>query len=286
MTPTRNNRGIAHENGSVESRDGHLKGRIGQELLLRGSSDFATIADYRRFVAEQISRHNARRRQELAIEMPHLKSLPERKTTDYDQAVVVVTSSGGFTLRKIFYTAPSTYIGHRLQARLYDERVECYLGGSHAFTLPRGRAPANGKGGHGHVVDYRHVIYSLRRKPQALANLVYRDQLFPRVAYARTWQAISTVLDQRTVSLSRRAFHSHSAAITSAEQLYRRWFGYRAHAYQVKRRDSACGAKPDPAQCRAGEAFGKRFRNGIAERLPRNHRGSTELTVTRLLIQT
>lgn len=198
MTPTRNNRGIAHENGSVESRNGHLKNRISQALLLRGSSDFATIDDYRRFVAEQISRHNARRRQELAIEMPHLKSLPERKTTDYDQAVVVVTSSGGFTLRKVFYTAPSTYIGHRLQVRLYDERVECYLGGSHAFTLPRGRAPANGKGGHGHVVDYRHVIHSLRRKPQALANLVYRDQLFPRVAYARTWQAVSTALDQRT----------------------------------------------------------------------------------------
>ena len=197
MTPTRNNRGIAHENGSVESRNGHLKDRIEQALLLRGSPDFATIDDYRRFVAEQISRHNALRRQELTVEMPHLKALPERKTTDYDDAVVVVTSSGGFTLRKVFYTAPSTYIGHRLRVRLYDERLECYLGASHAFTLPRGRAPAGGKGPHGHVADYRHVIHSLRRKPQALANLVYRDQLFPRAAYARAWQAVSTALDQR-----------------------------------------------------------------------------------------
>lgn len=197
MTPTRNNRGIAHENGSVESRNGHLKDRISQALLLRGSCDFATLDDYRRFVAEQISRHNALHRQDLAVEMPHLKALPERRTTDYDDAVVVVTSSGGFILRKVFYTAPSTYIGHRLRVRLYDERLECYLGTSHAFTLPRGRAPLSGKGPHGHVADYRHVIHSLRRKPQALANLVYRDQLFPRAAYARAWQAVSTALDQR-----------------------------------------------------------------------------------------
>jgi hypothetical protein len=32
----------------------------------------------------------------------------------------------------------------------------------------------------GHVVDYRHVIHALRKKPMALLNLVYRDQLFPR----------------------------------------------------------------------------------------------------------
>jgi hypothetical protein len=42
---------------------------------------------------------------------------------------------------------------------------------------------------HGHVVDYRHVIHSLRRKPMALLNLVYRDQLFPRRVYARAFDA-------------------------------------------------------------------------------------------------
>ena len=45
----------------------------------------------------------------------------------------------------------------------------------------RGRAGPNGK--HGHVVNYHHVIHALRRKPMALLNLVYRDQLFPREAY-------------------------------------------------------------------------------------------------------
>ena len=41
MTPSRNNRGVAHENGAIESAHGHLKKALRDELLLRGSRDFA-----------------------------------------------------------------------------------------------------------------------------------------------------------------------------------------------------------------------------------------------------
>src|SRR5215207_7035982 len=37
MTPTRNNLGVAHENGSIESSHGHLKKALEDALLLRGS---------------------------------------------------------------------------------------------------------------------------------------------------------------------------------------------------------------------------------------------------------
>jgi hypothetical protein len=37
MTPSRNNPGIARENGSIESAQGHLKRELHDELLLRGS---------------------------------------------------------------------------------------------------------------------------------------------------------------------------------------------------------------------------------------------------------
>ena len=59
--------------------------------------------------------------------------------------------------------------------------MELIVGGTHVLTLVRGRPGRDGK--HGHVVDYHHVIHALRRKPMALLNLVYRDQLFPREAY-------------------------------------------------------------------------------------------------------
>ena len=44
------------------------------------------------------------------------------------------------------------------------------------LVLRRGRAGKD-SGHRGHVVDYHHVIHALRRKPMALLNLVYRDQL-------------------------------------------------------------------------------------------------------------
>src|SRR5207245_11224371 len=55
-------------------------------------------------------------------------------------------------------------------------------------TLRRRRAPSSAM--HRHVVHYRHVIHALRRKPMALLRLVYREQLFPRRAYGRAFEAL------------------------------------------------------------------------------------------------
>lgn len=96
-----------------------------------------------------------------------------------------MTSSGGFTLRKVFYTVPSRLIGHRLRVRLYDDHLDVFVDGTRLLTLPCGRPQPNGK--HDQVGDYRHVIHSLRRKPEALLNLVYRDRLFPREAYRQAF---------------------------------------------------------------------------------------------------
>jgi len=191
MMPTRNNAGLAHENGTIEASHGHLKTALDQALLLRGSRDFADLPAYRRFVAEVVGRANAGRRKALEIERALLQPLPRRRTTDHEEALVTVTRSGGFLLRKVFYTVPSRLIGHRLRVRLYDDRLECFLGSTPVLTLPRGRRPRGALHGRvGYIADYRHVIHALRRKPQALLNLVYRDQLFPRAAFRRAWEAL------------------------------------------------------------------------------------------------
>jgi hypothetical protein len=189
MEPTRNNPGVAHENGAIESAHGHLKKAVADALLLRGSRDFTDLPAYRRFLDEIVGRRNVHNRKRIEVERAELKRLPERRTTDYEEAIVHVTSAGGFTLRRVFYTVPSRLVGHRLRARIYDDRLECFLGGTPLLTLRRGRPPQT-SGKHGHVVDYRHVIHALRRKPMALLNLVYRDQLFPRKAYAHAFEAL------------------------------------------------------------------------------------------------
>lgn len=57
MVPTRNNRGVAHENGSIESRHGHVKDRIDQALMLRGSYDFVRLRDAGRLSRVRRARH-------------------------------------------------------------------------------------------------------------------------------------------------------------------------------------------------------------------------------------
>src|ERR1700710_155838 len=122
---------------------------------------------------EIASRKNAHHAKRIEAERPALQLLPGQRTCDYEETVVTVTSSGGFTLKKVFYTVPSRLIGHRLRIRLYDDRLDLFIGGTPLMTLLRGRADATGK--HGHVVDYRHVIHALRRKPMALLGLAYAD---------------------------------------------------------------------------------------------------------------
>jgi len=195
MTPSRNNRGVAHENGSVESAHGHLKKTIRDALLMRGSVAFDDLAAYRRFIDEVIAAKNRRAAARIDAERVHLKLLPDRRTSDYEEVIVTVTSSSGFTLRKVFYTVPSRLIGHRLRVRLYDDRLDVFLGATRLMTLLRGRSVGNGK--HGHVVDYRHVIHSLRRKPMALIGIVYREQLFPREAYRRMFDRLLEQLPDR-----------------------------------------------------------------------------------------
>ena len=139
MTPTRNNRGVAHENGAIEGPHGHLKRAIQDALLMRGSARFRR--------SRRLSRLHRRDRQPpqrpqspsaSTSNAPTLQPLPDQRTSDYEEVSVPVTSSGGFTLRKVFYTVPSRLIGHRLRVRLYDDRLDLFIGGTPLMTLTRG----------------------------------------------------------------------------------------------------------------------------------------------------
>ena len=237
MEPTRNNRGVAHENGSVESSHGHIKKAVEDALLLRGSRDFADLALYRGFIDEIISRHNARHTPRIQAERAALQPLPERRACDYEEALVIVTSSGGFSLKKVFYTVPSRLIGHRLRVKLFDDRLELYVGGTPLMTLRRGRSD---KARRGHVIDYHHVIGALRRKPMALMGLVYRDQLFPRQAYR-------LVFDRLIEQLSEKA----ACKLTIELLALAHDRGCEADLAQVLEKDLTAGRLPDLAVLRA-----------------------------------
>lgn len=195
MDASRNNRGEAHENGSVESQNRHLKTAVDQALILRGSRDFACIEDYRRFIDMLIARRNKQRAGAIQVEQAHLKPLPQRRTTDFTEIVAPVTRTGGFLVKSIFYSAPSQLIGQRLRVHLYDDRLEAFLGSTLVVTHPRARG--RGDGHRVHVINYHHVIHALRRKPQALWSSIYRDSLFPRTEYVEAWKILQRDLPRR-----------------------------------------------------------------------------------------
>lgn len=195
MAASRNTPGAAHENGSVEAHNRHLKAALDQALILRASRDFASLADWRRFVDQLVARRNRRREAAVRIETATLRPLPARRTTDFTELVVRVTRTGGFLVHGIFYSAPSRLIGQRLRVHVYDDRIEAWLGNTHVVNHPRQRQRDDGR--RVHHVDYRHVVHALRRKPQALAGSVYRDSLFPRSEYTAAWTALSEALPRR-----------------------------------------------------------------------------------------
>ena len=139
-------------------------------------------------------RRNRRHAAAFRIEREQLQNLPTRRSTDFVEEEARVTRCGTFTMRAILYSAPSRLIGHRLKVRLYSDRLDCYLSGALVLTLVRGTRAANGRG---RMLDYRHFIDALKRKPQAFKGLAFRDALFPREAYRRTWEQLDLKLTQR-----------------------------------------------------------------------------------------
>lgn len=186
MQPTRNNKGIAHENGAIESPHGHLKNRICQSLYLRGSTNFDTVGAYQQFIATVVDKFNERCAQKFSQEQPCLQRLPKYRVADYEVLSVRVSSRSTIDVRCILYTVPSRLIGHHLQLHLYHNRIEGYLGNHLVVELPRIRVRSKDTR-RGRCINYRHVIEGLRRKPRAFIYCTWRDELLPNDFYRQLW---------------------------------------------------------------------------------------------------
>jgi hypothetical protein len=195
LRASRNNLGESHENGSIESRQGSLKNAIDQALLLRGHRRFDTLTDYRRFIAEVVARMNRRLSAKVAQERIALNALPIRRTSEYEETDARVTKYGTVSVKRILYSVPSRLIGHRPKFRIYPERIEAWLGDVCVFETVRGNVAAGKQ--RGKVIDYRHLMPTLKRKPGAFARWVLRDDMFPRAEYRLTWERLSEHLPER-----------------------------------------------------------------------------------------
>ena len=168
--------GCPNQNGDVESHNGHLKRRLLQHLLLRASRDFASEADYDRFVEEVLLRANQGRRAKVAEELAVMKELPPTRLCEYDEVDCRVSSHSTIRVKQVTYSVPARFIGRRLRVRVSEQQVAVYHGAELVAALPRSRDRQA-------VIDYRHIIQALLRKPGAFARYRHREELFPDATY-------------------------------------------------------------------------------------------------------
>jgi hypothetical protein len=171
VKPTRNNPGESHENGSVEKSHDIFKNAVNQHLLLRGSRDFADLPSYEDFLNEIKDKRNLGKQKKVKEEIQFLGLLPERKWNDPESLWVKVSYGSTIQVRGCTYSVPSHLKGYTLRVNVYFERLEICYGHKTLFNLTR---VASGK-----VIDYRHIIDSLIRKPGAFKDYQYQEFLFP-----------------------------------------------------------------------------------------------------------
>jgi hypothetical protein len=172
--PTRNNTGIAHENGSIESPHGHLKNRIKQALLLRGRCEFKSIAEYQGVINQAVAGLNAQHQEKIAAEKAHLQPLPQGRVADYEVLTAKVSCHSTIDVRCVLYTVPARLIGRQLELHLYHDRLVGYLHRQVVVELPRLRPDGKGKR-RARCINYRHVAQGLRRKPRAFLYCTWQQ---------------------------------------------------------------------------------------------------------------
>ena len=192
---TRNNRGIAHENGAIEGPHRHWKHRLEQQLIQRGSRDFATEAEYRLLVSQVTDTLNERSdvTVKLAIELLHLQPLPVQRFADYEPLVVRARSTSTIEVRSVTYSVPSRLISQQLTVHLRHDRLDLFLRSQFVETLPRLHRRA-GEIGPLRRIDFRHVIESLRRKPRALLRAQLQSEILPGEVWQQLWRQLLAAL--------------------------------------------------------------------------------------------
>ncbi len=170
------------ENGDCESSHGHLKRRIAQHLMLRGSRDFASEADYDQYLVGILEAANGLRTKALGRELSVMKELGIRELVDYREVMVRVGSNSTIRVSNRVYSVPSRLIGAKLLARIYESRIVLLEGATEVAEL------TVAIGGRGAVIDLRHIITHLVRKPGAFASYRWREELFPSLVYRRVFE--------------------------------------------------------------------------------------------------
>jgi len=127
---------------------------------------------------------NRGRQDKLAQELTAMKPLPPTRLSEYDEVHCRVSSASAIRVKKVGYSVPARLIGQEVKVEVHESELKLYTGRELLLTLPRRH------GGRGLVLDYRHVIDHLLRKPGAFERYRYREQLFPSPVFRQAYDQL------------------------------------------------------------------------------------------------
>src|ERR1035437_10133922 len=192
VKPRHTNPASPNENGDAEQSHHRFKRAVEQALLLRGSRDFGSLAEYAQFLKSLFAQRNAGRRARLAEEIAGMRELPARRMESPKREQVKVDSGSLIHVERNAYSVNSRLIGARVEARLYLDHVEVWYGQRKVEDLPRLRGRSR------HRIDYRHIIEWLVRKPGAFENYRYQGDLFPTSRFRMAYDALKETTPNRS----------------------------------------------------------------------------------------
>jgi hypothetical protein len=217
MQPSANKAGCANQNGDVEQSHHRFKMAVDQELRVRGSRDFADRATYERFLHDLVRKRNLTRSVRFEADRAALRPLPAAPLDFVRELEMRVSRFSLIRVLNNYYSVPSRLIGTKVKIRVRSETLELRHGAAHVLTLPRliGRNQRK--------IDYRHLIWSLVRKPGAFANYCYREELFPTTVFRRAYDALLDATPARADRHYLRLLHlAASGSETDVEQVITR----------------------------------------------------------------
>ena len=182
VQPSRNNPGVSNENGSIEKSHHLFKNAVDQHLMLRGSRDFKTLQDYQTFLDKIKTKRNFSRRDKIMEELKTLRELPAKQFNEATFLNVRVSPFSTIQVLGVTYSVPSRLIGFWLKTIVWREHIDLTYGDKKLLTLPRLEA--------GTLIDYRHIIDSLMRKPGAFEFYQHRSSLYPNTVFRKAYDVL------------------------------------------------------------------------------------------------
>ena len=183
MTPRTTDVGAKEQNGDVEAANGATKRRLEQALLIRGNRDFLSVEEWQRFVDNVQRKGNKQRGKRVAEELAAMRRIPTSKLPEFIELHLPVSEWSTIRVKGNAYSLPSRLIGKEVLVRLFEDRLEVYFGNTLQLACAR-------IVGRNNRIDYRHIIWSLVRKPGGFARYVYRDDMFPSPVFRQTYDSI------------------------------------------------------------------------------------------------